>query len=366
MKATCLLEKLNNAVGKIEKLATKQAGLPVLAGILLTVEEDGVVLRATNLHVGAEIRVAAQVEEIGVVVVDGQVLLRTLNSLGKEKKVNLTLREGNIFLETEKTELLIKSYTPEDFPTLPRDIQGVTFNMSVEKFLEGVSSVYYSASRSDIKPEISSVYVYQDNGTLVFVATDSFRLAEKKIAVKNIPEIEGVLIPVKNIVEIMRLLQNETGDMELVFGENQISFTTQDMYCTSRLVDGSFPDYRQIIPKEADTTVTMVLDDLKQGLRIISVFSDKYNQVDIEIDPNQKECIVRSAHSEVGSSVTNIPAKIEGSAVDSRINYTYISDAFQSIEKDSVRFVYNGNIKPVVISPVNDSSFLYLIMPMNR
>lgn len=366
MKATCLLEKLNSAVGKIEKLATKQAGLPVLAGILLNVEDGGVVLRATNLHVGAEIKVSAQVEEKGVVVVDGQVLLRTLNSLGKEKKVSLTLKEGNIFLETEKTELLIKSYTPEDFPTLPRDIQGVAFSMSIEKFLNGVSSVYYSASRSDIKPEISSVYIYQDNGMLTFVATDSFRLAEKKISVKNTPEIEGVLVPVKNIIEIMRLLQNETGETELVFGENQISFTTQNLYCTSRLVDGSFPDYRQIIPKEADTTVTMVLDDLKQGLKIISVFSDKYNQVDIEIDPNNKECIVRSAHSEVGSSVTSIPAKIEGNAIESRINYTYITDVFQSVEKDSIRFMYNGNIKPVVISSVNDTSFLYLIMPMNR
>jgi len=366
MKATCLLEKLNSSVGRIEKLATKQAGLPVLAGILISVKDGSIVLRATNLHVGAEISVTAQVEEEGIVVVDGQVLLRSLNSLGREKKVDLTLKEGNIFLETEKTKLLIKSYAPEDFPTLPRDIQGVEFNMSVEKFLDGVGSVYYSASRSDIKPEISSVYIYQDSGSLNFVATDSFRLAEKKILVKDMPEIEGVLIPVKNIVEIMRLLQNETGDINLVFGENQISFMTQNIYCTSRLVDGSFPDYRQIIPKDKDTTMTMVLDDLKQGLKIISVFSDKYNQVDIEIDPGQKECIIRSAHSDIGSSTTNIPAKIEGNAIESRLNYTYITDVFQSIEKDSIQFVYNGNIKPIVISAVNDNSFLYLIMPMNR
>ncbi len=238
--------------------------------------------------------------------------------------------------------------------------------LSVDKFINGIESVYYSASRSDIKPEISSVYMYQEGGSLIFVATDSFRLAEKKVQVKGLVEFEGVLIPVKNITEIMRLIQQEKGDIEIVLSENQISFTSQEVYCTSRLVDGSFPDYRQIIPKEKETTMVMVLDDLKQGLKVISVFSDKYNQVDLEINPENKECIISSAHSDIGSSTTNIPAKIQGSSVESRLNYTYITDVFQSIEKDSIQFVYNGNIKPITISGVNDESFLYLIMPMNR
>lgn len=365
MKATCLLEKLHNGVGKLEKLATKQAGLPVLAGILIVVKDGSLVLRATNLHVGAEITLPAQVEEDGLVVIDADVLQRTLSSLGKEKKVSITLQEGNLKVETEKTDLLIKAYAPEDFPTLPR-VEGISITVPVDRFMNGVESVYYSASRSDIKPEISSVYVYPENNSLVFVATDSFRLAEKKVVIKDIPEFDGVLIPVKNIVEIIRLLGQESGDIEITLSENQISFMTQGVYCTSRLVDGSFPDYRQIIPKESETTMTMMLEDLKQGLRVISVFSDKYNQVDLEIDPSNKECVVRSAHSDIGSSTTNIPAKITGNPVESRLNYTYITDAFQSIEKDSVQFVYNGNIKPIIISAVNDESFLYLIMPMNR
>lgn len=366
MKATCLLEKLNTAVGTIEKLATKQAGLPVLAGILLDVKEGGITLRATNLHVGAEITALAQVEEEGVVVIDAQIFQRTLTSLGKEKKVTLSLQEGNIVLETEKTNLLMKAYPPEDFPTLPRDVQGVEIIIPVEKFLEGVSSVHYSASKSDIKPEISSVFIYIENSTMTFVATDSFRLAEKKIIFNGLPEIEGVLIPVRNVNEIMRLLQQETGDLHIVFGENQISLTTDNLYCTSRLVDGSFPDYRQIIPKDTETIVTMLLEDVKQGLKIISVFSDKYNQIDIEINNEKNMCIIRSAHSDIGSSTTNIPAKIQGSIIDSRLNYTYIIDAFQSLKKDSVQFIYNGNIKPVIIQGVGDESFTYLIMPMNR
>lgn len=365
MKATCLLEKLHSGVGKLEKLATKQAGLPVLAGILIVVKDGSLVLRATNLHVGAEITLPAQVEEGGLVVIDAGVLQRTLSSLGKEKRVSITLLEGNLKVETEKTDLLIKAYAPEDFPTLPR-VEGISFSIPVEKFLNGVDSVYYSASRSDIKPEISSVYMYPENDNLVFVATDSFRLAEKKVSIKDMPEFDGVLIPVKNIVEIIRLLGQETGGVEVTLSENQISFMTQGVYCTSRLVDGSFPDYRQIIPSDKSTTVTMVLNDLKQGIRVISVFSDKYNQVDLEIDPSKKECTISSAHSDIGSSTTNIPAKIEGSQVESRLNYTYITDAFQSIEKDSVQFIYNGNIKPIIISGVNDESFLYLIMPMNR
>jgi DNA polymerase-3 subunit beta len=366
MITTCLLEKLNSSVSKIEKLATKQAGLPILGGVFILVTENSITLRATNLHVGAEITVPAQTEEIGSVVVDAQVLQKTLSSLGREKKVTLTLQDGNLVLQTEKTNLLIKTFPPDDFPTLPKDTHGMNFVLPVTDFLRGVEAVFYSASRSDIKPEISSVYMYQDKGQLVFVATDSFRLAEKKVTVKNLPEFEGILIPVKNITEILRLLSQEEGNMEIIIGENQISCTTPSIFCTSRLVDGSFPDYGQIIPKEKETIVTMVLDDVKQGLRVISVFSDKYNQVDIEIVAGQKECVVRSSHSDVGSSTIKIPAKIEGPSIDSRLNYTYITDAFQSIEKDSIQFAYNGNNKPVVLTGVHDTTFLYLIMPMNR
>lgn len=366
MKIICLIEKIHTAVAQLEKLAAKQASLPVLAGILITTEKNNLVLRATNLHVGAEIIIPAQIEQEGTMVVDAQVFQRTLTSLTRDKKIEITQEEGNMRLQTESAKLLIKAYDPTDFPTLPRDIEGNVFSLPVEKFIEGITAVYYSASQSDIKPEISSIYMYSDEYDVVFVATDSFRLAEKKITLKEKAEIDGVLIPVKNIIEIVRLLQNYKESLGILIGENQISFTTDTLYCTSRLVEGSFPDYRQIIPKTKETTVTALVEDVKQALRTLSIFSDKYHQVDIEVKHDTKECIMSSAHSDIGSSVLGIPAKIQGDSASARVNYTYITDAFQSLQKDSMEINFHGLQKPLTLTSTKNSSFLYLIMPMNR
>jgi len=366
MNITCITEKFIKAVNQIEKLATKQASLPVLAGILIEAKDRNVVLRATNLHVGAEITLSAQIDEEGTVVVDAQILQRILSNLEKNKKLTLSLKDGNVLITTENSELIVKTYTHEDFPTLPKTIDGQNITLKVEQFLEGVQSVFYSASRSDIKPEISSVFIYADGGNLVFVATDSFRLAEKKIPVKNLPQFEGILVPVKNIIEIVRLISSEIGDVEMILGENQISFTIGTTYCTSRLVAGTFPDYRQIVPKEKETTVVMLVEELRQSLRMISIFSDKYNQIDFEVDTDKKECIIRSAYSDVGSSVLSLHAKIQGEAFNTRLNHTYVSDMFQSLKKESLEIAYSTPQKPIVVTGVNDTSFTYLIMPMNR
>lgn len=366
MNITCIAEKLIKAVAQVEKLATKQASLPVLAGILLEAKGTTLKLRATNLHVGVEIEIGAQVDSEGVVAVDAQIMQRILSNLGKEKKITLSLQNENILISTESSELLVKTYPHEDFPTLPKVVEGQTLSLPVEDFMDGIQSVFYSASRSDIKPEISSVFMYSDNGKLVFVATDSFRLAEKKVSVKILPEFEGVLIPVKNVIEIIRLIGTEKGNLEVLLGENQISFHVASLYCTSRLVDGSFPDYRQIIPKTKETSVILLVEELKQALRMISIFSDKYNQIDCEIVPEKKECIIRSTHSDVGSSMVAISSKIEGPAFNSRLNHTYMSDMFQSLKKDSLEMAYGGPEKPLIVKGVHDDNFTYLIMPMNR
>ena len=122
--------------------------------------------------------------------------------------------------------------------------------------------MYYSSSVSDVKPEISSVYIYSNEDSLVFVSTDSFRLAEKKVKIKNIEEINGILIPFKNISEIIRIFGEISGDLNICFNKNQISFSYNGIYLTSRLVDGVFPDYRQIIPKESKTEVVVLKQDL--------------------------------------------------------------------------------------------------------
>ena len=253
----------------------------------------------------------------------------------------------------------------DDFPTIPR-VTGTDFEIDSKKLIDGIKSVYYSSSPSDIKPEISSVYVYTNEDNLVFVSTDSFRLAEKKIKMKGLPEIEGILIPFKNIAEIMRVFGEINGVIKVCFSKNQISFSADGVYLTSRVIDGVFPDYRQIIPKTSGTNATVLKQDLLNALKISNIFSDKFNQVNLRISPKEKVFELSSANNDVGENKTYLDAAISGEDIELGFNYKYFLDCFQSITTDSISIKFSGASSPLVVSPVSDPSFLYLIMPMNR
>ncbi len=146
----------------------------------------------------------------------------------------------------------------------------------VEKIINGVKSVWYASATSDIKPEISSVYMYHNDTNITFVATDSFRLAEKTIKDGGVLEFEGVIMPVKNVHEIVKVLDGTIGDCVVDLDKHQISFTTNEIFVTSRVVNGIYPDYQQIIPKEYVNKATLLKNDLQNAFRKTSVFLNKF------------------------------------------------------------------------------------------
>jgi DNA polymerase-3 subunit beta len=220
---------------------------------------------------------------------------------------------------------------------------------------------------SDIKPEISSVYMYQDgNDEIVFVSTDSFRLAEKKIKVKGIPEFPGIIIPYKNIIEIIRVLGDTDSEVSITLSKNQISLSTGMTYITSRIIDGVFPDYKQIVPKESTTTVVALKQDLVSALKLSNIFSDKFNQITCVVKPGEKLFEVYAKNTDVGENTASIAASLTGQPIEINCNYRYVMDCFQSIGADSVSFDFAGANRPLMIRGISDTSFLYLVMPMNR
>jgi len=156
------------------------------------------------------------------------------------------------------------------------------------------------------------------------------------------------------------------GDVEISFTKNQISFNYDNIYLTSRIIEGVFPDYNQLIPKEHSTEVVVLLDDLINIFKIINIFSNKFNQVNFNIDPEKKIFEMKSKSDEVGENVNNVSAALSGEALSINFNYKYIIDSFQSIVTDSVILQFNGLSKPLVIRGVSDNQFLYLVMPMNK
>jgi DNA polymerase-3 subunit beta len=364
MKIECSIDKIKKALISVERITGKNLTLPVLGSVLWVATGKTLKLRATNLNIGIEIEIPAKIEKEGVVAVRGDILSSLFSILQGDLMVKFELINGNLLVKTNTSTILLKSILHEDFPTIPI-IEGETLLISTKRFIEGIKAVYYSASVSEIKPEIGSVYIYPEEDMLIFVSTDSFRLAEKKIKIKQKLSFSGILIPFKNVTEIIKVFDGIENDLKITLQKNQISFSTENIYLTSRVVNGSFPDYKQIIPKNPTTKAVVLKQDFISSLKISNIFSDKFNQIILTIKPNEKIFEIESKNTDIGENNTLISGALSGDNISANFNYKYILDCFQSISGDSLSIELNEN-KPMIIRAVGDPSFMYLVMPMNR
>ncbi len=366
MKFQCNGQQLRSAVNQAQLVTTRHASLPVLNSILLGVSAEGGYVRATNLSVGIEIRFPAKSDHEGVIAISGALLGEVLSTLAPDDLVTLSVAGSLLTINTANSESALKIYAHEDFPILPSIKEGTSISLPTKELGEALKSVVYAASSSDIKPEISSVYMYSDGQDLVLVSTDSFRLAEKRISLPQMQTISGSMIPVKNIQPLLRILAEHEGTVMMQISETQISFGTQYSYYVSRLVDGQYPDYRQIIPQEPVTEVIMLKQDLINTLRILNIFADKFNQVDMTVDVAEKLCTLTSQNSDIGQNTTQLVSAITGQDMHIRFNTRYMQDCLASINTDSIVIALTAHNKPLVVRGMHLNDFIYLIMPMNR
>jgi DNA polymerase-3 subunit beta len=367
MKIETTLEKIKDAVSRIQKISAKNLSLPILENVLLIAKDNNLILRSTNLHVGAEITLPVKVTQEGEVAVKLDIFGQIINSLNGDNNVVFEIVDTTLHISTEKSKMNIKLFPHVDFPTLPRvDDLADEISLPIEVLLDGVRSVVYSASLSDIKPEISSVYIYSENNEIVFVSTDSFRLAERRIVTEQNITIPGVIIPIKNIQECIKIFSGTTGNIKISLSKNQLSAESSSIYFTSRIVDGNYPDYKQIIPTESKTTVIVLKDELLQSLRLVNIFSDNFNQILLKVNKESGIITINSRNTDIGENNTSVDAAITGEDIEMHINHKYLSDAFSAFTTDSLEFSFTEKNKPCIVRSVGDSSFLYLIMPMNR
>jgi DNA polymerase-3 subunit beta len=360
-------DKLIHTLSKAERVTNKNANLPILVCILFELKNGELVLSSTNLDIGFIGKIKVNTKEEGFFAIEGGLISQFLNNLPKsDDEVEMTLVDSVLNIKTKSSATKIKTQNPEDFPPIPEIKSSKTVKINSNQFVEGLKSVWYSSSVSNIKPELSSVLIYSNAEDLIFVATDSYRLAEKKLKIAKIEEFENVLIPYKNVVEIIKIIEDLDDEIEVVFDQDQIALKTEKVFVVTRIVNGSFPDYKQILPKEFKTKVTVLKQDFIQQLKIANIFSDKFNQVTLEVDKNQSKMMAFSENQEKGDSLNEINVKIEGESVKANFNHKYIADCFASIDSDTLVLEFNGTNKPLVIRGLKDNTFLYLVMPLNK
>lgn len=365
MKILCFKKDLKEAVSICERISGKNLNLLILNNIMIIAEEKYLKLISTNLELGVEIIIPAKIENKGKITTPSNILNNFLSNISGSDQIDLEVKDNNLIISTNNNSTLIKSQSIDDFPNLPKLKSNNNFSIPIIDLILGFKSVFYSCAPSTIKPEISSVYLYSTKtNMLTLAATDSFRLAEKKMNY-FFPEFGPILIPFKTVVEIIRIFDGKNGKVDILFDKNQINIKKDNIIFISRLTDGIFPDYNQIIPKKFVTDVIINKEVFINSLKISGVFSGKLNELNMAINPEDGFFTIKTSNNELGENISKIPAKITGESVKITFNHKYIYDCMANINSEEIILKFSGEGKPLLITGAQDNTFQYLVMPMS-
>ena len=354
------------AVGSVARFAERRSGsLPVLAGISLIAGDDGIKLRATNLETGIDLRVEGTIEETGVVVLPATVLRDITSSMSGAGQITLEHAGDTVVLSQGNAKSTLKTLASEDFPILPLpDAPTSEFTLPGAVLSNLISSVVSFASTSTVRPELSSVLLRAEGGILTAVATDSFRLAEKRLSLSGALPPFSMLIPAKNALDIVQTLPDS--DIQVSLDEHQCVMKWEAGLVTTRLVAASYPDYAQIIPKSFVAEAVLIKKDFETALKRTAVFSDTFQKVRLAFDPGRKKIRLAAQNADIGESNEEVSGGVTGEGVELSFNHRYLSAPLSIIPAESVTLSASGMGRALVIQGSGDSSFLYLVMPMNQ
>lgn len=341
------------------------ATLPALASILILANDDGIKMRATNLEAGIDLKVVGNIKSHGAVAAPATLLQHIASSLTPDGLITLE-HTGEILLITSGTGKISVKTTPyEDFPSIPfPENPRHRLILPAATLRTTLISIASCASISTIRPELASTLFSIEKDTLTAAATDSFRLAEKKIPLAN-PSIHGTfLIPAKNALEIAQALPDE--DIIISFDEHQCAFISTSLILVSRLTNAVYPDYHQIIPKESIVEATVLRKDFETALKRTSIFADSFQKVRLTFDPKKKQMTLFARNPDLGESTETLRAQAAGETVQISFNHRYLATILTLTNAENLSFSVAGIGRPLIIRGVGDTSLLYLVSPMNQ
>lgn len=375
MKIEVLKENLKTNLSVTERIVGRNLSLPILNNVLISANDSFLSLTSTDLEISIRLWILVKIIKEGRAVIPAKFLSTFISSLPKEK-ITMEAREQNLYIECGNTKTQIQGYNPEDFPIIPGfdDLEYVEIDS--KKFYTGLSQVIDIASQSQSRPEISGIYFSFSKNSIKIVATDSFRLGEKNIhleePLKNLKKQEhSFILPPKSAREIMNILENKDGLIKVYFSSNQTLFELPmkeakhpQVQITSRLIEGEYPNYQDIIPTKFKTNIILKRDEFLNQVKTASLFSGKVNEVKIFANTEKQEVEIFAASQDLGESKSILPVKIEGDSINVSFNYKYLIDGILNIKSSEIIFDISKEEGPCILRPVGDSSYLYVVMPI--
>lgn len=364
---TCTQENLAQGLGVVARIATKNANLPILNNILLKTVSGSLEVSATNLEIGMQLRVRGKVEGEGALTVPARILSEYVSLIGDEK-VELEQQGLTLMIKTSRGETQLKGLAAEEFPLIPSVEQHEQLSCSSNALRVALPKVLFAAAHDETRPEISGIYLSASGKSLTMVATDSYRLAECTAPLNHAVAKEAhAIVPARTMQELLRMLGQEDAEVKLALTPNQILITYDDGELVSRLIDGQYPEYQQVIPARYETRLIVPTADLRQAVRAASLFSRPgINDLQLFVDAEKKELALQTSNTQIGENRQVIEAAVEGEKNSIVFNGHYLLDGLNALEGDEVAIEMTNSASPGVLRPVDDKHYLYIIMPIKQ
>lgn len=361
MKLTVTQENLSRALSTVSRIASSRGSLPILSNVLLKTIDNQLLVEATNLDVAISETIGAKIKTEGSITVPARLMQDYVSSL-PQSTLTLEVKDSKLLLSTDHHNSTINGTPADDFPVMPVIDGGNSLELAGSAFKTALQQVLFAASGDDSRPVLTGAYLHTHNKGLYIVATDSYRLAEKKLT--PVDRDVSLLLPASSLQDVLRVMRDDEVPVRIQYDDLQARFSVGSVELVTRLIEGNYPDYRKLLPKESATTATVSLADLQEITKVSSLFArEAAGSVTVAIDDEKGEISIRSIASQVGENTAVASAEVNSSAVIT-LNSRYILDALAAFSGEKIRLGLNNKLDPCLLADPDSKDYLHVIMPV--
>jgi DNA polymerase-3 subunit beta len=368
VKLSVMQENLARGLSVVSRAVSTRSTLPVLANVLLKTEDAGLKLTATNLEIGITYWVPGKIDSDGATTVPAKLLTDYVNALQGGERVDLELTAGQtLHLRAGRFESHIKGIDADEFPAIQTAGDRPTTRIAQNVLRQALAETAFAAASDEARPILTGVLARFEGDTLTLAAADNYRIAVKTIPILDpVPE-TSVVIPARALNELVRILADIDQPIEVVLAQarNQILFHLEGIDLVSRLIDGQFPNYQQVLPQSHTTRAVLDREELLRAVRPAALIAhESANIVKLQIESNGHAGITVSANAEVGDHVGQVEAAVEGDGTTIAFNARYLADVLTNVDAEQFALELNGPLSPGVFKPVGDDRYVHVVMPV--
>jgi DNA polymerase-3 subunit beta len=361
MKLQVTQENLNRALNAVARVANSRNPLPILSNVLLKTSNNRLSISATNLDIAITQYIGAKISEEGSITVPARLMQDFVSSL-PGGVINLQLEDAKLHIKTDQYNSVVNGIVADDFPVMPEITGGTSWKVSGAVLKRALQQVVFAASSDESRPVLTGVYLHSSDGELYIAATDSYRLAEKKLA-KNKEPVQ-LLIPASAMQDLLRIIGDVEEEITVTHDDQQVLFHVGDVDLVARLLEGKYPDYRKLIPSEFAVSAKLKRADFVNITKVSSLFArESAGSITIHVDEETKTVSIRSIASQLGENTANATAEVSGSG-SITLNSRYLLDGLGAMNGDEVMFGFNGKLEATLLRDPTHDDYNHIIMPL--